>query len=38
VGSGLGPDQRGLHVPVARERAQSLREMLLATATGLRRG
>lgn len=38
VGSGLGPDQRGLRVPVARERAQSLREMLLATATGLRRG
>jgi two-component system response regulator LytT len=38
VGSGLGPDQRGLRVPVARERAQSVREMLLATATGLRRG
>jgi DNA-binding LytR/AlgR family response regulator len=38
VGSGLGPDQRGLRIPVARERAQSLRETLLATATGLRRG
>ena len=38
VGSGLGPDQRGLRIPVARERAQSVREMLLATATGLRRG
>ena len=29
VGSGLGPNQRGLRVPVARERAQSVREMLL---------
>jgi len=38
VGSGLGPDGRGVRVPVARERAPSLREMLLATATGLRRG
>jgi two-component system response regulator LytT len=38
VGTGLGPDQRGLRVPVARERASSLRESLLATATGLRRG
>jgi DNA-binding LytR/AlgR family response regulator len=38
VGSGLGPDQRGVRVPVARERAQALREQLLATATGLRRG
>jgi hypothetical protein len=25
-------------VPVARERAQSVREMLLASATGVRRG
>ncbi|MBX3204517.1 MAG: response regulator transcription factor [Labilithrix sp.] len=35
VGDGL--DGRGLHVPVARERAQQLRDMLLASTTGLRR-
>lgn len=28
---------RGIHVPVARERAQQLRDMLLSSATGLRR-
>jgi DNA-binding LytR/AlgR family response regulator len=37
VGAGIGPDQPGVRVTVARERAQSVREMLLATATGLRR-
>lgn len=37
VGEGLVADGRGIHVPVARERAQELRDMLLASATGLRR-
>jgi two-component system, LytTR family, response regulator LytT len=37
VGEGLMTDNRGIHVPVARERAQQLRDMLLASATGLRR-
>jgi DNA-binding LytR/AlgR family response regulator len=37
VGEGLATDGRGIHVPVARERAQLLRDMLLASATGLRR-
>jgi two-component system response regulator LytT len=37
VGDGLVTDNRGIHVPVARERAQQLRDMLLASATGLRR-
>jgi len=37
VGLGPGPDQRGLRVPVARERAQTVREMLLASAMGVRR-
>ena len=37
VGDGMAPDGRGIHVPVARERAQQLRDMLLASATGLRR-
>jgi two-component system, LytTR family, response regulator LytT len=37
VGEGLVTDHRGIHVPVARERAQQLRDMLLASATGLRR-
>jgi DNA-binding LytR/AlgR family response regulator len=30
--------QPGVHVPVARERAQELKELLLSNATGLRRG
>jgi two-component system, LytTR family, response regulator LytT len=38
VGVSIGPERRGVSVPVARERAQSVREMLLASATGLRRG
>ncbi|MCP3097821.1 LytTR family DNA-binding domain-containing protein [Myxococcus sp. K15C18031901] len=37
VGEGLVKDGRGIHVPVARERAQPLRDMLLAGATGVRR-
>ncbi|MDI1442579.1 LytTR family DNA-binding domain-containing protein [Polyangium sp. 6x1] len=37
VGVGIGPERRGVSVPVARERAQAVREMLLASATGLRR-
>jgi two-component system, LytTR family, response regulator LytT len=37
VGEGLMTENRGIHVPVARERAQQLRDMLLASATGLRR-
>ncbi|HVU03199.1 MAG TPA: LytTR family DNA-binding domain-containing protein [Polyangiaceae bacterium] len=37
VGTGIGPDRRGISVPVARERAQSVREALLENATGLRR-
>lgn len=37
VGTGIGPERRGVSVPLARERAQSVRDMLLASATGLRR-
>ena len=38
VGEGLGDaGGRGVHVPVARERAAAVRETLLANATGLRR-
>jgi DNA-binding LytR/AlgR family response regulator len=37
VGVGIGPERRGVSVPVARERAQAIREMLLGGATGLRR-
>jgi DNA-binding LytR/AlgR family response regulator len=37
VGPGLGDEGRGVRVPVSRDRAQPLREMLLANATGLRR-
>lgn len=37
VGIGIGPERRGVSVPVARERAQAIRETLLAGATGLRR-
>lgn len=37
VGAGIGPERRGLTVPVSRERAHAMREMLLSTATGLRR-
>lgn len=37
VGIGIGLERRGVSVPVARERAQAVRETLLAGATGLRR-
>jgi two-component system response regulator LytT len=37
VGSSLSSSGPGIHVPVARERAQEIREMLLANTTGLRR-
>jgi DNA-binding LytR/AlgR family response regulator len=37
VGSKLGAESSGLRVPVARERAQGVRDMLLATAAGVRR-
>lgn len=36
VGEGMAADQRGLYVPVARDRARQLRDMLLASALGLR--
>lgn len=36
VGLGIGPEGEGIHVPVSRERAQTLRELLLASATGIR--
>ncbi|MEO8797776.1 MAG: LytTR family DNA-binding domain-containing protein [Polyangiaceae bacterium] len=38
VGAGVGDDAQGVRVPVARERATAVREMLLANVTGLRRG
>jgi two-component system response regulator LytT len=37
VGSILGEQRSGVTVPVARDRAQALRDMLLANATGVRR-
>jgi len=37
VGFGIGEDSQGVRVPVSRDRAQAVREMLLANATGLRR-
>lgn len=37
VGAGLGEASQGVRVPVSRDRAQPLREALLANATGLRR-
>lgn len=37
VGAGLGDASQGVKVPVSRDRAQPLREALLANATGLRR-
>jgi two-component system, LytTR family, response regulator LytT len=38
VGAGIGEASQGVKVPVSRDRAQALRETLLANATGLRRG
>jgi DNA-binding LytR/AlgR family response regulator len=37
VGAGIGEASQGVRVPVSRDRAQVLRETLLANATGLRR-
>jgi DNA-binding LytR/AlgR family response regulator len=37
VGSGIADSGTGMRVPVARERAAAVREMLLTNATGLRR-
>ena len=37
VGEGVADASKGVRVPVARERAGAVREMLLANATGLRR-
>jgi DNA-binding LytR/AlgR family response regulator len=37
VGVGIGDKSPGISVPVSRERAQPVREMLLANATGIRR-
>jgi len=37
VGTSLASEGQGLHVPVARERAQEIKDMLLANTTGLRR-
>lgn len=37
VGASLSNEQRGVRVPVSRERAAPIREMLLANAAGLRR-
>jgi DNA-binding LytR/AlgR family response regulator len=37
VGAGIGEASQGVKVPVSRDRAQALRETLLANATGLRR-
>jgi two-component system, LytTR family, response regulator LytT len=37
VGTGRGDERKGVSVPVARERAQSVRETLLAQAAGLKR-
>jgi two-component system response regulator LytT len=37
VGAGIGDESRGVRVPVARDRAQSIRDMLLSNATGVRR-
>jgi DNA-binding LytR/AlgR family response regulator len=38
VGVGFGNEGQGVRVPVSRDRAQTIREMLLANATGVRRG
>jgi hypothetical protein len=37
VGARIGDESQGLRVPVSRDRAPQIREMLLANATGLRR-
>lgn len=38
VGEGLGESAEGLHVPVSRDRAQLVKDLLLDHSTGLRRG
>lgn len=38
VGNRLGDDSAGVHVPVSRDRAQVVRDVLLENSTGLRRG
>jgi two-component system, LytTR family, response regulator LytT len=38
VGVGIGPQRSGVEVAVSRQRAQAVRDMLLANATGVRRG
>jgi DNA-binding LytR/AlgR family response regulator len=38
VGAGLSDDGVGVHVPVARDRVQAVRDLLLSRATGVRRG
>lgn len=38
VGAGVADASKGVRVPVARERAAAVRDMLLTNATGLRRG
>lgn len=38
VGAVTGPDKAGVRVPVAKERAGEVRELLLATARGVRQG
>jgi DNA-binding LytR/AlgR family response regulator len=37
VGSDIGPDQRGVRVPVSRDRAQAVRQILLSSAAGVRK-
>ena len=37
VGASLSSERRNLHVPVSRERAQDVRELLLSNTTGVRR-
>ena len=37
VGASIGDESQGIRVPVSRDRAQPLRNALLANATGVRR-
>ena len=37
VGASIGDESQGIRVPVSRDRAQALRNALLANATGVRR-
>jgi hypothetical protein len=38
IGSAAGPEKIGVRVPVAKERAAEVRELLLASARGVRQG